>query len=723
MGLPVGLVYDGAGHVVLDPDAGVQQALRHLFAVFARTGSARAVVAAFAAEKLPFPVRISTGPRKGELAWMPLTHWRVLRTLHNPRYAGAFVYGRRRGITSANGKNSLQPLPRDQWTALIPGAHPGYITWETYEANQQILAGNAAARGADRAAGPAREGTALLQGLAICGRCGRRMTIRYHARGGTEVPDYQCMREAIDNAGPRCQAIPGAPVDAAIGQLLLEALTPLTLEVALTVQAEIEARAAEADAMRASHVERARHRADLARRRYLAVDPGNRLVATTLEADWNAALRALQAAQDDYDNATAATAALTEDDKARIRALAADFPALWTNPATPQRERKRMARLLIDDVTITKTDRIHLDVRFRGGQTTSLDVPIPPPVLAAPPDPPRDPRRARPAPRRPHRRPGRRRAQRRRAPLRRRQALHRPHRARATPQPPPAQPRRPAPRPRPAHPRPRPPAVSACTPPPSRPGAAPGYSPPTRPTTRTSRCSTRPTPPTPGWPNARAASSPGEFTPQQHQEVQYETHFLSSADPGRPIDWRDGQPRAGGAEQPPRCTAWVQGIVATPSMEVLFVTMRERQRQVQLYRGQMPSPGRPTVAWREDRVRFWAAIRRGASSEDAGCEAGVSPAVGTRWFRQAGGVAANLPPAVSGRYLSFAEREDIAIWHAQKAGVREIARRLGRAPSTISRELRRNASTRTWRLDYRASTAQWHAERRARRPKVVEAGR
>ena len=380
MGLPAGLAYDGAGHVVLDPDAGVQQALRHLFAVFARTGSARAVVAAFANEKLLFPVRISTGPRKGELAWMPLTHWRVLRTLHNPRYAGAFVYGRRRGTTSANGKNSLQPLPRDQWTALIPAAHPGYITWETYEANQQTLAGNAAASGADRAAGPAREGTALLQGLAICGRCGRRMTVAYHNRGGTEVPDYQCMRECIDNAGPRCQIIPGGAANAVVSQLLLQALTPLTLEVALTVQAEIEARAAEADAIRHSHVERARHRADLARRRYLAVDPGNRLVAGTLEADWNAALRALQAAQDDYDNATTAAAALTEDDKARICALAADFPALWTNPATPQRERKRMARLLIDDVTMTKTDRIHLHVRFRGGQTTSLDVPIPPPA-------------------------------------------------------------------------------------------------------------------------------------------------------------------------------------------------------------------------------------------------------------------------------------------------------------------------------------------------------
>jgi hypothetical protein len=186
------------------------------------------------------------------------------------------------------------------------------------------------------------------------------------------------MRDAIDNAGRRCQTIPGAAADTAIGQLLLDTLTPLSLEVALTVQAEIQARAAEADAMRHGHVERARHRADLARRRYLAVDPGNRLVAGTLEADWNQALRALQAAQDDYNNAAASTPELTDADKARIRALAADFPALWSDPATPQRERKRMTRLLIDDVTMTKTDRIHLHVRFRGGQVTSLAIPIPP---------------------------------------------------------------------------------------------------------------------------------------------------------------------------------------------------------------------------------------------------------------------------------------------------------------------------------------------------------
>ena len=147
--------------------------------------------------------------------------------------------------------------------------------------------------------------------------------------------------------------------------------------------------------------------------------------------------------------------------------------------------------------------------------------------------------------------------------------------------------------------------------------------------------------------------------------------------------------------------------------------VRERQRAVQLYRGQIPSPGRPTVAWRADRVRFWAAIARGVGTEDACVEARVSAPVGYRWFRHAGGVNPCLPPVVSGRYLSFAEREDIAIWHAQKIGVREIARRLSRAPSTISRELRRNASTRTFRLEYRASLAQWHAERRARRPKIA----
>ncbi len=378
MSLPVGLLYDPTDKVVLDPDIGVQQAIHHVFTLFARTGSARATVQQFNADKLLFPVRVRAGARKGELAWMPLQHWRVLRTLHNPRYAGAFAYGRRRERL-ANGKKSYQLVPREQWIALIRDAHPGYISWDQYETNQRLLLGNATAHGQDRAAGPAREGTALLQGLAICGRCGRRMTVRYHTRRGVEVPDYQCMNRCIQDGGQRCQAIPGGVVDDAVGGLLLDTLTPHALEVALTVQAELDTRAAEADALRRGHVERARHRADLARRRYLAVDPDNRLVADSLEADWNDALRALQTAHEDYERASAAaTAALNDELKDRIRSLATDFPALWSNPNTQQRDRKRMVRLLVDDVTLHKTDSIHLHVRLRGGQTHSLVVAIPP---------------------------------------------------------------------------------------------------------------------------------------------------------------------------------------------------------------------------------------------------------------------------------------------------------------------------------------------------------
>jgi hypothetical protein len=337
-------------------------------------------VAEFNTAGLLFPVRIRKGAHKGELAWMPLRHWRVLRTLHNPRYTGAFVYGQRREARNpATGKKTMITVPREQWFAFIPDAHPGYISFEQYEANQAALLGNAQAHGRERDKGPAREGTALLQGLAICSRCGRRMSVRYHTRHGVEVPDYQCMRECIDGAARRCLLIPGAGVDAAIGQLLLDTLTPLALEVALNVQTELQTRAEHADLLRRHNVERARHRADLARRRYLSVDPSNRLVADSLEADWNEALRAVQNAQDEYDKATAAAAiTLTGQHADRIHALASDFPALWCDPATPQRERKRMVRLLIEDVTMAKTDRIQAHVRFRGGQTTSLTLPIPP---------------------------------------------------------------------------------------------------------------------------------------------------------------------------------------------------------------------------------------------------------------------------------------------------------------------------------------------------------
>ena len=377
--LPVGLAYDPAGHVTLDPDAAIQGAVRHLFTTFEATGSATAVVKAFRAAGLTFPWRHQKGPRKGETDWKPLAHHTVLHVLHNPRYAGAFTYGRTRHHVLPGGTTATTALPRSEWTSFIPGAHPGYITLDQYEANVAKLAANAAAHGRDRASGPPREGSALLQGIIICGKCGTRMTVRYHHRRGTDWPDYLCQRDGIENARPICATIPGSSLDHATGQLLLDTLTPLAIEAALTVTAELENRAAEADALRAAHVERARYHADLARRRYLAVDPANRLVADTLEADWNTALRALNDAQAAYDKAREQHAGtLTPAQEARIAKLATDLPAIWNDPATPMRERKRIARLLLTDVTVTRTsDTITAHVQLRGGQHHTLTLPVP----------------------------------------------------------------------------------------------------------------------------------------------------------------------------------------------------------------------------------------------------------------------------------------------------------------------------------------------------------
>jgi len=376
--LPVGLVYDAAGNVVLDPDAGVQHAVAHLFATFQQTGSATAVVKAFATQGLKFPARHLTGPHAGELYWVALRHDNVLFALHNPRYAGAYFYGRRRTVTDLDGRTRTQVKPREQWTVLIPDAHVGYISFEQFEANQATLTANAASRGDERRAGPPREGPALLQGLVVCGKCGKRMTVNYHARcDGSLVPDYACQREGIATGTPPCQAMSGAGVDAAVAALVLEQLTPLALETALQVSAELAQRAEHADRIRAAHVQRAQHAADAARRRYLAVDPANRLVADTLEADWNHRLRELADAHDDYDRAQqAGSAPLTDDQQTRIRALAADLPALFNDPATPLRERKRLIRLLICDVTLIKTtDHIRAHVRMPGGTLHTLTVP------------------------------------------------------------------------------------------------------------------------------------------------------------------------------------------------------------------------------------------------------------------------------------------------------------------------------------------------------------
>jgi Recombinase/Recombinase zinc beta ribbon domain len=186
--LPVGFLYNAANQTVLDPDKQVQESLRCFFETFLRTGSATGTVKMFRQRGLLFPRRLKKGPHKGDLHWVPLEHHRALQVLHNPRYAGAFVYGRKRIRKTVEGKESCQIVPREQWI-LLPGVHPGYISWEQYEENQRRLRENAQALGHDRRKSPPREGPALLQGLVLCGICGRRMTVRYHNRGGRQIPD------------------------------------------------------------------------------------------------------------------------------------------------------------------------------------------------------------------------------------------------------------------------------------------------------------------------------------------------------------------------------------------------------------------------------------------------------------------------------------------------------------------------------------------------------
>jgi DNA invertase Pin-like site-specific DNA recombinase len=379
--LPVGLVYDQLDNVVLDPDAGVRAAIDRLFQAFEQTGSAHAVVKQFAAEGLRVPARHAVGgPHAGELYWKALRHDYVLFALHNPRYAGAYFYGRRKQLTSIDGHSRTILKPRDQWTVLIRDAHPGYITFKTYEQNQQTLAQNAAARGEERRAAPAREGPALLQGLVVCGKCGKRMSVNYHRRSSGElVPNYHCSREGIATGTPPCQTINGAGIDQAIATLVLKQLTPLAIEAALAVSTELAQRAADADRIRQMGVQRAEHAADAARRRYLAVDPTNRLVADQLEADWNNKLRELADAKDEYERATeAGNRPFTDEQQARVRTLATDLPALWANPATPMRERKRLIRLLITDVTLIDAgEQILAHARLSGGQQHSLQLPRP----------------------------------------------------------------------------------------------------------------------------------------------------------------------------------------------------------------------------------------------------------------------------------------------------------------------------------------------------------
>ena len=379
--LPIGFQYGSDGKVRLDPDRQVQESVRVFFATFQRTGSATATVKAFRDQELLFPHRVHGGPNKGEILWKPLFHSRALWLLHNPRYAGAFFYGRTRQRHGPHGSIRFQKLPREDWTVFIPEAHVGYIALEQFEANQRRLLENAQVCGPERKRSPPREGPALLQGIVLCGSCGNRMTVRYHQIRERLVPDYVCQRDGIEQAKPICQSVPGAGLEMAMGKLLIETVTPLTLEVALSVEEEIQRRRTEVEGLRQKHIERLRYEADLARRRFMQVDPDNRLVADELEGEWNEKLRAHKEAIEAMEAQRQSQArTLTQEQRAQIMSLATDFPSLWNDPRTPYRERKRMVRLLVEDVTLIKDRGITAHVRFKGGATHTITLPAPPSI-------------------------------------------------------------------------------------------------------------------------------------------------------------------------------------------------------------------------------------------------------------------------------------------------------------------------------------------------------
>jgi DNA invertase Pin-like site-specific DNA recombinase len=370
--LPTGFVYDEAGNVVLDPDSRIRETIAYFFETFARVESACQTVKMFRNESLLFPSRIRNS---ATTIFRPLTISTAIRTLNNPRYAGAYAYGRRHYRRAADGKKILLKRESNDWLACMPNAHPGYITWEQFQENLKTLKANG--RGYELArASPPREGTALLQGRAVCGRCGRHFGVRYAARRGKLEAWYICDRALSSLGESHCQSIAGVPIDEAIGKLVAEKMTPAAVELALEIRREIEARYEEADRLRCRAIERAQIEADLAQRRYMLVDPGNRLVADTLEGEWNDKLRALAKTQEERERARQEDQLVLDDAiRDRLVAMTTDFKTLWRDPSLPNRERKRLLAYLIEDVTLIKhpaegTTRIH--VRFKGGNTETL---------------------------------------------------------------------------------------------------------------------------------------------------------------------------------------------------------------------------------------------------------------------------------------------------------------------------------------------------------------
>jgi excisionase family DNA binding protein len=368
--LPVGYVHDELGEVIVDPDAEVQAAICDLFAAFAACGSAYGVVAAFAGRR--FPLRAYGGAWAGQLRWGALTHARVLGVLRNPCYAGAYVHGRyasrRRVDPDGTVHTGLVERPRAEWPVLIVEHHEGYISWADYLANEAALAANRTNAGAR----PPREGSALCQGIICCGSCGKPMRTNYHSDAR---PAYECSARADRLTTPTCRSIAASTVDSAVAERLLEALNPNEIALALAAADEVADRHQRVGRAAELAVDRARYEANRAERAFHAVEPENRLVAGTLETRWENKLAALAEAEQALDAARHTLPPLPG--RSELEKLAADLPGLWHASTTSNKDRKRLLRTLIADITLLpEHDRAtaRIGIRWRTGATDEITV-------------------------------------------------------------------------------------------------------------------------------------------------------------------------------------------------------------------------------------------------------------------------------------------------------------------------------------------------------------
>jgi DNA invertase Pin-like site-specific DNA recombinase len=383
-GLPVGFVWGEAdGEVRFHPDEQVCGAIRTVFARFAELGSVRATWLWFRAEGLAFPLQATTLGGPDQIRWVTPTYTAIHHVVASPVYAGAYVYGKTRHeryvTETGQVRTRSRRLPQAEWEVLIPDHHPGFIDWATYQANQARIAANIRPQ-AHQPGGAVREGAALLQGIAVCGRCGRRLATHY--RGRRSTPGYHCAgRTLVNGRGVWCLSVGGVQLDQAVAGVFLAALTPAGLQAAVAAAEQLEADHDTALGQWRLEVERARYQATKAERRYLAVDPDNRLVARGLERDWEAKLAALAAAESELaSRERRRPRTLSAAERAAIGALGGDVARVWSAPTTTDRDRKELLRTLLEEV-IVNVDRdaaqAHLTMRWRGGAISQLDVALP----------------------------------------------------------------------------------------------------------------------------------------------------------------------------------------------------------------------------------------------------------------------------------------------------------------------------------------------------------